>query len=184
MPKHVLVILAEGNEEVEAITQVDLLRRADIKVTVAGLSGTEVKGSHDIVVKADIPLDQFSGDFDAVVLPGGMPGTVYLYKSEIILSTVRETYNKGLLCAAICAAPLVLDTAGILEGKKFTCYPGIEEKINTGTFCEKEVVKDENIITSRGVGTAIPFALAIVEYLLGKERSEELASEIVFSIKL
>ena len=181
MQKHVLVILAEGNEEVEALTQIDLLRRADIKVTVAGLSGIEVKGSHDIVVKADTSLEQFSGDIDAVILPGGMPGTVYLYKSEKVLSIVREAYNKGLLCAAICAAPLVLDTAGILEGKKFTCYPGIEEKINTGIFCEDKVVQDGNIITSRGVGTAIPFALAIVEYFLGKEKSEELASEIVFS---
>ena len=181
MQKHLLLILAEGNEEVEALTQVDLLRRADIKVTIAGLSGTEVKGSHNIVVKADIPLEEFSGDFDAVILPGGMPGTVYLYKSEAVLSIVREAYNKGLLCAAICAAPLVLDTAGILEGKKFTCYPSIEEKIKTGTFCEEKVVVDGNIITSRGVGTAIPFALAIVEYLLGKEKSDELANEIVFS---
>ena len=181
MQKHALVILAEGNEEIEAITQVDLLRRADIKVTVAGLSWVEVKGSHDIVVKADMPLEQFSGEFDAVIVPGGMPGTVYLYKSEAVLSIVREAYSKGLLCAAICAAPLVLDTAGILEGKKFTCYPSIEEKINNGTFSEEKVVVDGNIITSRGVGTAIPFALAIVEYLLGKEKSEELAAEIVFS---
>ena len=181
MQKHALVILAEGNEEVEAMTQVDLLRRADILVTVAGLSGTEVKGSHDIVVTADIALEQFSGDFDAVILPGGMPGTVYLYKSGTVLSIVREAYNKGLLCAAICAAPLVLNTAGILKGKKFTCYPGIEEKIDYGTFCEDKVVCDGNIITSRGVGTAIPFALAIVEYLLGKEKSDELAAQIVFS---
>ena len=113
-----------------------------------------------------------------------MPGTVYLYKSEAVLSIVREAYNKGLLCAAICAAPLVLDTAGILEGKKFTCYPSIEEKINNGTFSEEKVVVDGNIITSRGVGTAIPFALAIVKYLLGKEKSEELAKEIVFSSSL
>lgn len=181
MQNHALVILAEGNEEVEALTQVDLLRRVDIKVTVAGLNGIEVKGSHNIVVKADIPLEKFSGEFDAVVVPGGMPGTVYLCKSEAVLSTVRNAYNKGLLCAAICAAPLVLEAAGILEGKKFTCYPGIEEKIDNGTFCKDKVVVDGTIITSRGVGTAIPFALAIVEYLLGKEKSDELAKQIVFS---
>jgi len=180
MPKHALLILAEGNEEVEALTQVDLLRRAEIKVTVAGLSGTEVKGSHAITVKADIALDSFSGDFDAIVLPGGMPGTVYLYKSEKVLTLVRDAYKKGLLCAAICAAPLVLETAGILEGKKFTCYPGVEEKIKSGVFVKEKVVQDSNIITSRGVGTAIPFALKIVEYLVGKEKSAKLAEQIVY----
>ena len=181
MPKHVLVILAEGHEEVEALTQVDLLRRVDIKVTVAGLSGIEVKGSHNITVKTDITLDKFSGYFDGIILPGGMPGTVYLYRSVKVLTLVREAYKKGLLCAAICAAPLVLETAGILEGKKYTCYPSIEEKIKSGIFVKEKVVQDGNIITSRGVGTAIPFALRIVEYLVGKEKSDTLAEQIVYS---
>lgn len=184
MQKHVLLILAKGNEEVEALTQVDLLRRTGTKVTVAGLGGTEIKGSHDITIKADISLEQFSGNFDAVILPGGMPGTTNLAESEPVLKIVREANEMGLLCAAICAAPIVLDRAGVLEGRRFTCYPGVEEKINSGSFCKKTVVQDGNIITSRGVGTAIPFALAIIEYLLGKEESQKMASTIVFSSNL
>lgn len=181
MSKHALLTLAQGHEEIEALTQVDLLRRAGIQVTVAGLGGTEITGAHGIAVKADISLDQFSDTFDAVILPGGMPGTAYLMESETVLQIVRDAYAKQLLCAAICAAPQVLNAAGILEGKNFTCYPGVEEKIRNGTFVPDQVVQDGNVITSRGVGTAIPFALKIVEYLLDQHEAASLADTIVYT---
>lgn len=180
MPKHALVILAQGHEEVEAITAVDLLRRANIKVTVAGLGGTEIKGAHDITITADINLQDFSEDYDAVILPGGMPGTNYLCDSDEVTRILYEANEKGLLCAAICAASLVLDKAGLLVGKQFTCYPSIAEKISSGEYREKSVVKDENLITSRGIGTAIPFALQIIETLLYKEEARKVASAILY----
>lgn len=181
MGKHVLIILANGHEEIEALTQVDLLRRAGIIVTLAGLSGTEVKGSHDITVKADVALSSFNGDFDALILPGGMPGTTYLMESEAVRSLVRRACHDGVLCAAICAAPLVLGAAGVLNGKRYTCYPGVEETIDDGEFVTEEVVLDGNILTSRGVGTAIRFALAIVEYLCGRPQAREVSSAILFA---
>ncbi len=184
MSKKVLLILAQGHEEIEAITQIDLLRRAGIEVTVAGLGSTEITGAHNITVKADVLLEDFSGDIDGVILPGGMPGTTWLAESETVLNIVRNANEKGFLCAAICAAPLVLDRAGILEGKNYTCYPGVEEKIGSGTFTKKPVVQDGTIITGRGVGTAIPFALKIIDYLLSKGEAEAMASKIVYSDNL
>lgn len=184
MSKKVLLILAQGHEEVEAITQIDLLRRAGIEVTVAGLGNTEITGAHDITVKADVLLDDFSGDIDGVILPGGMPGTTWLAESETVLNIVRNANEKGFLCAAICAAPLVLDRAGILKGKNYTCYPGVEKKIGSGTFIKEPVVQDGTIITGKGVGTAIPFALKMIEYLLSKGETEAIASEIVYSDSL
>ncbi len=181
MPKKVLLILAQGHEEVEAVTQVDLLRRANIEVTVAGLGSTEITGAHNITIKADILLEEFSGDIDGVILPGGMPGTTWLAESETVLNIVRNANEKGFLCAAICAAPLVLDKAGILEGKNYTCYPGVEEKIGSGTFTKDPVVQDINIITGSGVGTAISFALKMIEYLLSKGEAEAMALKIVYS---
>jgi 4-methyl-5(b-hydroxyethyl)-thiazole monophosphate biosynthesis len=180
MPKHALIILAEGNEEVEALTQVDLLRRAGIKVTIAGLSGTKVKGAHDITVLADISLNDFSAEFDAVILPGGMPGTDYLCESESVKKILYEANEKDLVCAAICAASKVLDKAGLLIGKEFTCYPSVAEKISSGEYREKSVVQDGNIITSRGIGTAIPFALRIIEALLSREEAQKVASAILY----
>ncbi len=181
MPRHALIILAQGHEEVEALTQVDLLRRAGIKVTVAGLGGTEIKGAHDITILTNIALDTFSEEFDAVILPGGMPGTDYLCESEDVTRILYEANDKELLCAAICAAPMALEKAGLLVGKKFTCYPSVAEKISSGEYIEKNVIVDGNIITSRGVGTAIPFALRIIETLLYREKAQEIASAILYS---
>ena len=181
MPGHALLILAQGHEEVEALTQVDLLRRAEITVTVAGLGGTVIKGAHNIAITADIILQEFSGDFDAVILPGGMPGTNYLCESEVVISTLREANAKGLICAAICAAPMAFDKAGLLAGRKFTCYPSVAEKISSGEYLEKAVVKDGNLITSRGVGTAIPFALRLIETLLHKEEAQKIASAVLYT---
>lgn len=177
-----LVILAEGYEEIEAITPIDLLKRAGINVTVAGLNSKEVTGAHGIKTIADTALEDINNDFDAIVLPGGMPGTKNLLNSEEVINLVKEiSSSPNKLCAAICAAPQVLSKAGILKGKKFTCYPGIESNIPEGKHLSDNVVIDENIITSRGVGTAIDFSLAIVEFLIDTYAADLLANKIIYN---
>ena len=181
MKKQIIIILANGHEEVESITQIDLLRRMGINVIIAGLGGKEIVGAHDVRITTDITVDQIPAQFDGVILPGGYPGTTNLAESERVTSIIQDAYHKGLLTGAICAAPFVLDRAGVLEGKKFTCYPGVEKKIKSGQFVEEPVVQDGNIITSRGVGTAIPFALKIIEYLLDEIQAQSIATSILFS---
>jgi len=177
----IITILAGGFEEIEAITTIDLLRRAGNEVTVLGLSSTTVNGSHNITVKTDGILKDFKGQFDGIVLPGGQPGTTNLGNSNEVLELVRSAYAKGLLCAAICAAPSVLGKAGILKGKKATCYPGTQDKLAGATYQEIPVVRDGNIITSRGVGTAIAFALEIISYFNGTEAAARIAISIVYT---
>ncbi|MCL2220137.1 MAG: DJ-1/PfpI family protein [Chitinispirillia bacterium] len=178
MPQAV-TILADGFEEIEAITVIDLLRRAGIGVTVLGLDSLMVRGAHDIRVAADGLLREFSGTFDALVLPGG-PGTKNLAASEEVLNMVREAHGRGKICAAICAAPAVLAKAGILEKKKATCYPGCEAALSGVLLATDAVVADENIITSRGVGTAIPFALELIDYMVGADVMRKIGAAILY----
>ncbi|MBD3421685.1 MAG: DJ-1 family protein [Chitinivibrionales bacterium] len=181
MPKHAIVILADGCEEVEAVTQTDLLRRAAITVTVLGLSDMTVTGSHNIVMRADALLDSFSGAFDAIILPGGIPGADYLADSQRVLALVKDAFEQEKLCAAICAAPQVLGKAGILAGKKATCYPGFEDALTGATLLQESVVRDGNVITSRGVGTAIAFALELIDYLTDAATCRKIASALLAS---
>src|SRR5271157_994169 len=167
MNKRAIIILADGFEEVEAITPVDLLRRAGIAVTMLGLMSMEVKGSHNIVIKADSLLNDFNGQYDALILPGG-PGHKNLLESHKVLHLVNASFQQRLLCAAICAAPSIFGKAGILKNKKATCFPGYEDKLGEAIFVREKVVRDENIITSRGAGTAVEFGLEIINYLVGK----------------
>jgi 4-methyl-5(b-hydroxyethyl)-thiazole monophosphate biosynthesis len=160
-----LIILAEGFEEIEAVTPIDLLRRAQIGVTIAGLSGLWVRGGHDSIIQAEVLLSQCDERYDALILPGGGAGTENLRKSAAVVRRVKEHFNKGLLCAAICAAPTVFGVAGILRGKHATCYPGCEDLCTDAIMEKSAVVKDGNIITSRGAGTAIDFSLEIISYL-------------------
>lgn len=181
MAKKALVVLSDGFEEIEALTIVDLLRRAGIETIMAGLNeNITITGSHDIKVIADTPLDSFFGAFDALILPGGMPGTTNLAASKKLISLVKLSHESGILCAAICAAPLVFETAGILHGRAFTCYPGTVDKIKSGTYREDAVVEDGSIITSRGVGTAIAFSLQIIRYLKDDQSAASLAEAIVY----
>ena len=180
MKKHAIVILAEGFEELEAIAPIDLMRRAGINVTTLGLTSLEVSGSHGISVKADITLDAFSGSFDALVLPGG-PGHKHLLGSQKVLAMAATAFQQNLLCAAICAAPTVLGKAGLLKGKKVTCFPGCEKDLGGGIFIEQKTVQDGTILTSKGAGTAIDFGLAIVAYLAGAAEAAEVAKKIVFT---
>ena len=176
----VITVLAPGFEETEAITFIDLLRRAKVTVTVLGLESREVRGSHNIAVVADKLLGEFSGPFDGIVLPGGQPGTTNLAGSQRLLDLIREAHGRGALCAAICAAPTVLAKAGILAGLKATCYPGCEKELDGALFEEQTVVRDRNVVTSRGVGTAIPFGLALISYLINPDAAEKVKAAIVY----
>lgn len=166
--KKVAVLLADGFEEVEVITPVDFLRRAGIEVILTSIGELNVTGSHDVVILADTTLDALRDDLDGIILPGGMPGASNLAQSKALIALIRKMNKSNKLLAAICAAPaLVLGEARLLEGRKFTCYPGFENEITGANFSTESVVLDGNILTSRGPGTAAEFAIAIIEYLLG-----------------
>ncbi len=182
MTKKALVVIAGGFEEIEAVTCIDVLRRADIEVTVAGLGKIDIKGAHDIKVTADISIDNADDNFDALVIPGGMPGAANLASSEKVNELIKKFNTSGKIIAAICASPaIVLAPAGVLEGKKATCYPGLEEKFTAGVkYIKQNVVVDSNIITSQGPATAMPFALKITENLSGSDTAESLASALLF----
>lgn len=169
-----IVILASGFEEVEALTVVDVLRRAGVECTTAGLGGTRITGAHDITVEADKELSQVSRIPDAVILPGGMPGSEHLGLSAEAKALTLRAHAAGKICAAICAAPAkTLGAWGLLDGRQATCFPGvIEELPKAATYIEENVVEDGNIITSRGIGTAMAFALALVSRLTGRENAE------------
>ena len=177
----VLVPLAEGFEEIEAVTIVDLLRRAGIEVCTASLAGREVTGSHGIAVMADARLDEVdAGDCDMIVLPGGMPGTTHLKSDPRVARLLRQFAESGRYTAAICAAPSVLAHAGLLEGRRATSFPGF---LTPGSapgirLSEDAVVVDGKVATSRGPGTAVPFGLALIELLEGPEARREVQDRL------
>ena len=181
MPKKAVVVLADGFEETEAVTTIDLMRRAGIAVTVLGLNDTSVRGAHDIVVSADALLAEHRDPYDAIVLPGGQPGTTNLSNCEQLLGQLRAAAQQGVLCAAICAAPSVLAKAGVLQGRAATCYPSFEGQLGGAELRTESVVVDGNIITSRGVGTAVPFALAVIEHLCDRNAAESVAAKILYN---
>jgi 4-methyl-5(b-hydroxyethyl)-thiazole monophosphate biosynthesis len=180
MNKKANIFLAPDFEEVEAITPIDLLRRAGIDVRVIGLLAMEVKGSHGIRVLADEVLAFSTSLPDAVILPGG-PGHKHLLDSDIVLEFVKKMFLASKLCAAICAAPSVFGKAGILRGKNATSFPGYEDKLDGASFINQPVVVDGNVITSRGAGTAVPFSLEIIRYLVDEHAAATVASAIVFN---
>ncbi len=181
MPR-VLVPIAEGSEELEAITVVDLLRRAEIEVVIAGLDEGPVTCSRKTTIVPDTTLDEaLTQDFDMVVLPGGLPGADHLDNDERIHELLRRMADSGKFVGAICAAPKVLAHAGLLTGKRATSYPGFldgledQDVASTGGAVEC----DGKIVTSRGAGTAMDFALAIIEQLVGREKREEVETGLV-----
>ncbi|MDO4632242.1 MAG: DJ-1/PfpI family protein [Eubacteriales bacterium] len=178
----VYVFLAEGFEEVEALTPVDLLRRAQVEVCTVSVSGKrEVTGARKIPVTADILFeDNDFSDADITVLPGGMPGTLNLAAHQGLEKLLAERNEKGQRIAAICAAPTIFGDRGYLNGKSAVCYPGMEERLTGAEIPEASVVTDGHITTSRGVGTAIDFALELITLLCGKEKAEEIARSVVY----
>lgn len=176
------IFMADGCEEIEGLTVVDVVRRAKMEIVTISITGKkEVTGSHNVTFFADALASEVNYDeLDGIVLPGGMPGTLNLGANEIVNKVIKEFAAAGKLVCAICAAPSVLGMAGILEGKKATCHPGFEEKLIGATTSEDEVVVDGNIITSRGMGTAIAFALSIVRYFKGDVAVEEIKKGLVY----
>jgi 4-methyl-5(b-hydroxyethyl)-thiazole monophosphate biosynthesis len=172
-----LVLLAEGFEEIEAVTIVDVLRRAEVSVTTASLGGKHVKGSHGIVLEADALFDRVSvSDYDALVLPGG-PASKTLREDPRVQSAIKKGAAEGKLLAAICAAPTALEAAGVLRGKRATVFPG--NALPSATFVEEPVVEDGDVITSRGPGTAMAFSLKLVERLSGKTTASATAERLL-----
>jgi 4-methyl-5(b-hydroxyethyl)-thiazole monophosphate biosynthesis len=183
MKKRAIVLLAEGFEEIEAITAIDILRRAGADVTVAGVSGIKITGSHGITVLADKRIEEAGIDFDACVLPGGMPGSTHLAASEKVTNLIQTLHSQGKIIAAICAAPsVVLAPLGILKGISATGFPGTEKNFCADTTIKKDaVVVDANIITGRGPATALLFALAIVEKLIDTPTAEKLGPSLAWN---
>lgn len=174
------VYLADGFEEVEGLTVVDLLRRAGIETDMVSIMGRkEITGARKIPVLAD-KLFEEQDDPDVIVLPGGMPGTLHLKAHEGLADLIRKANKDGKLLAAICAAPTIYGEMGLLEGKNATCYPGMEDKLLGANWQEQSVVVDGNFVTSRGVGTAIAFALTLVTILKDEETAKSLANSIVY----
>ena len=162
----VAVILAEGFEEIEALTVVDVLRRANITCHMVGFEA-RVTGSHDIQVQADCVFDGDLSEYDMIVLPGGMPGSAHLRDNEKLIAELQKFEQVGKKVAAICAAPIVLNRAGLLKDKGFTCYDGVQEQIADGHYRKETVVVDGQLTTSRGPATALAFAYNLVEQLGG-----------------
>lgn len=177
---NVLVPLAQGCEEIEAITVIDILRRAGITVVSAGLDAQPVRASRGTVILPDTTLDMaLKQSFDMVVLPGGQPGSNNLKADARILALLKKMARQDKYIAAICAAPSVLATAGVLEGKRATAFPGALDAFPGVQQHSAAVVEDGKLITSRGPGTAMDFALALVERLSGKARRQEVESALV-----
>ena len=174
--------MADGCEEIEGLTVVDIVRRAKMEIVMISITGKrEVTSSHQVTFLTDALAAEVDYDtLDGIVLPGGMPGTLNLQADETVNKVIRQFAAEGKLVCAICAAPSVLGAAGILEGKCATCHPGFEEKLTGARVEEKEVVVDGNVITSRGMGTAIPFALEIVRYFADDETVEQVRKGLVY----
>ena len=185
MSKKVYIFLADGFEDIEGLTVVDLMRRAGITVdTVSIKENKTVTTAHNITLETDrIFTETDFSDADLLVLPGGMPGTKYLGEYKPLTDLVTDFYKKGGKVAAICAAPTVLASLGILNGKKATAYPSCMEGLSGAEASLESVVVDENVTTSRGLGTAIDFALSLIGQLLGEERADEIAESVVYSRK-
>ncbi len=180
--KKIGIFMADGCEEIEGLTVVDIVRRAKMEIVMISITGKrEVTSSHQVTFLTDALAAEVDYDtLDGIVLPGGMPGTLNLQADETVNKVIRQFAAEGKLVCAICAAPSVLGAADILEGKWATCHPGFEEKLTGAKVEEKEVVVDGNVITSRGMGTAIPFALEIVRYFADDETVEQVRKGLVY----
>lgn len=181
--KSVLVPLVNGFEEIEAVTIVDILRRAEILVTTSGLEKRQVIGSHGIHLLADsVIAEDINKIWDMVVLPGGVPGAPNLAENRVLLDILTKVNKQGKYTAAVCAAPYVLDQAGILQGHNFTSHPDWAERIIEGNYQGTRVVVDGNLITGQACGSVMEFAFQLVEILQGEEKVREINESILAKI--
>lgn len=175
----VYVFLADGFETIEALAVVDMLRRAKVDTTTVGVTGKTVTTSHSIEVNADITIDEFKlEDVDAIVLPGGMPGTLNLENNDKVQIAIDYALENDKYICAICAAPSILGHKGILEGKEAIAFPGFEDALTGATISSKYVVTDGKIITAKGAGVAVDFGLEIVKALCDEDKSKEIRDTI------
>ena len=175
MNNKIIFILADGFEEIEAFAPVDFLRRLGFEVVIVGTENIRIKGSHNIIVEADMLLSDLSGMPKAVILPGGMPGSTNLRDNKTVIELVRNVCEKGNLVAAICAAPIALNAAGILGGKTITSHPSVEDTFEENVnYTGNRVERDGNIITAKAAGVSFEFAAEIAEYYNKKEEAEAL----------
>jgi DJ-1 family protein len=185
--KKAIVLIADGNEDIETIVPIDLLRRAGIEVTVAGCSDSIVlsRGIKIIpdIIFSDVEINNYNGTdlYDIVILPGGMPGTLNLLKNKYVASIVKRHHQEGKFIAAICAAPKILSEFGILHKNcNVTSHPSVKDELSEYNYMESNVVIYRKIITSRGAGTSIDFALKIIEVLCSKNISDKIATDIIY----
>lgn len=178
----IAICMANGSEEIEGLTVVDLLRRENIDIDMISIHGDElVTGSHGIRFYCDRMIEDVDWDeYDGIILPGGMPGTVNLEECDIVRDTLCSFMSSGKLVAAICAAPSILGHLGLTAGRRATSYPGYDRDMEGCIYMTDPVVTDGNLITGRGMGTAVEFGLAIVEYLSDVESANALADKIVY----
>ncbi len=180
-----LVFLADGFEEVEAVSVIDILRRAKITVDVASIQDQiRVRGAHDITIEADKLLSDIRdiNSYDAVITPGGLPGSTNLRDDELVISFIKEASQNKKIVASICASPIVLEKAGLTAGKAGTSFPGMRDQVNFAKYKEDLVVQDDKLITSRGPATALLFALELVKQLKGIEVYKEIREALLIPL--
>jgi len=184
--KKIAIFFAEGYEEIEALTVVDLCRRCGLEVEMISVTEErQVKSSHGVVVQMDQVFSQANfAEYDMLVLPGGMPGTKNLEAHEGLIAQVDAFYAAGKYIAAICAAPSIFGHRGILKGRRACCFPSFEDHLEGAQVTEGPVEISDKVITARGMGVAIDFGLAIVEVFCGKEKAQEIAEKIVYQGRL
>lgn len=177
----IYALLADGFEETEAITPIDMLRRARCEVVTVGVTGKTVTSSHGIPMVADITIDEVDvAAAQGVILPGGLKGTQNLDASEAVHALINTVAEKGGAVAAICAAPSVLGKMGLLRGRKAVCYPGFEEYLTGAVTPDEQAVTDGNIITAKGAGASLEFGYELIKYFKGAEKADEIASQIIW----
>lgn len=177
----VYLFLAEGFEEIEALTPVDVLRRGNVDIKTVGIGSNQIKGSHGIVVTTDMTDSDICSfdDVEAVVLPGGVPGTPNLEANATVIDSIKFCVNNNRIVGAICAAPSILGHLGFLKGKKATAFPSFQKELHGATLSESYVVSDGNIVTARGMGVSLEFALKLLELL----KDADTASSVRISIQ-
>lgn len=175
----IYVFFAHGFEEIEAIATVDILRRAELTVKTVGVGAKTITGSHGITVHCDM-IDHVatSKELEMVVLPGGMPGTLNLEKADTVSAFIEQAYKNDIWLGAICAAPSILGHKDLLKGKNVTCYPGFEGELGGAKHSGERVVQDGKLITGKGPGAAVDFALKLVECLAGAEKAEKVRASL------